>query len=636
MFTRQKQLLFMGVIGVIMFPLMLTVAGFSQVLPELPRHEVLILQIQAGKTANPKRFNVWVPPTYKLLTQGTQQVCMDTLWYIGQLSGEWFNALAEKRPVYNDDFTKMTVNLRKGVYWSDGVEFTADDIVFTVETQKNHPGMVYSAFFDIFVDKVYKTDDYTVVFELKRPNSRFHVQFVVRWSACYIMPKHIWEKVEDPLAFDFYPPVSLGPYVLKDFDPTGFWHLWERREDWYRTSLGMMYGMPKPRYLLWVHYGPIAKQVMAQAKHELDASQLFSPEGWESLMKRNPYSRSWYKDFPWACFGDPAAPGVILNNDVYPLGIKDVRWALTLTIDIVPTLMAAYSGGARITALPNTPTRPYFKWYYEPMEEWLRDFTLDVDGEPFKPYDPRASLKLVQRCKEKGYSVPTDPGEIREIWGYGWWKYAPEVAEKLLKKHGFRRDKNGKWLLPDGTPWKITILTQPPDIWPLQARLGFVVAEQYRKFGIDARAEASEMCWPIQASGNYDCAITWPVETWGGHPDLYRFLEYWHSDYYTPIGEVAPGRNPTRWKDERMDRIIEEMNMIHPDDPRTIELGIEAMKLMIEEMPSITMVGQNQLVPVDEYYWTNFPTAENPYAYPLPSGGNYRVVFPRLVPTGRK
>ena len=39
----------------------------------------------------------------------------------------------------------MTVKLRQGIYWSDGVEFTADDVAYTVQTQIDHPGMNWSA-----------------------------------------------------------------------------------------------------------------------------------------------------------------------------------------------------------------------------------------------------------------------------------------------------------------------------------------------------------------------------------------------------------------------------------------------------------------------------------------------------------
>lgn len=623
----------MGVIGAITFLLVSTFTGFCQVAPKLPRHETLIVESLTGRLAAPKRFNAWVPPAN--ISHGYHQLSLRSLWYIDPHTGDWTNALAEEPPIYNDDFTKMTVKLRKEIYWSDDVEFTADDLVFTVETIKNNPGMEYSSWFDICVDKIYKTDDYTVVFEFKKPNSRFHSSFLVRYAAGYIMPKHIWEKVEDPMTFNFYPPVSLGPYVLKDVDSAGYWTLWERRKDWDRTVMGKLHGMPKPRYVLFVYLGPPEKCVMAQARHDLDVIFMITPQAWEVLREKNPYSRCWYKDFPWAYLQDPCVPGVTINNDRYPLNIKDVRWALTLAIDIVDALMIAYDGCVRMTALPLTPTEQYFKYYYEPMENWLRNLTLDVDGESFKPYDTTTPFRLADRCEKKGYSVPTDPEKIKKVWGFGWWKHVPEVAEKLLRKHGLKRDKNGKWLLPDGTPWKITILTQGP-VQPTITRLGFAVAEQWRKFGIDAKIETNELLWTIANSGDYDCAMTWPVETWGGHPDLFRFLEYWHSDYYVPIGKPANSRNPTRWKDKRMDRIIEKTKATDFDDPKTIELGIEAIKLMVEGMPLIPMVGYNMFSPLDEYYWTNFPTEDNPYMLCESNWANYGFILPYLKPTGRK
>ena len=52
----------------------------------------------------------------------------------------WDNSLASEPPIYNDDFTEMTVKLRPGIYWSDGVEFTADDVVFTINTHLDTNG----------------------------------------------------------------------------------------------------------------------------------------------------------------------------------------------------------------------------------------------------------------------------------------------------------------------------------------------------------------------------------------------------------------------------------------------------------------------------------------------------------------
>ena len=60
-----------------------------------------------------------------------------------------------------------------------------------------------------------------------------------------MMPKHVFEKQPDVVAFKFNPPVSLGAYTLKDLDPNGNWYLWQRREDWKRTSVAK-FGEPGP------------------------------------------------------------------------------------------------------------------------------------------------------------------------------------------------------------------------------------------------------------------------------------------------------------------------------------------------------------------------------------------------------
>lgn len=250
----------------------LSAMALAQIGPDIPREETIIVDILSGRVANPKRMNAWGPGTNA--DAGIQQCLLDSLWMVEYAQGEILNMLAKSGPIYNDDYTTMTVELREGIYWSDDVEFTADDVVFTVETLKANPGMNYSTEFDLQVDKVYKTDDYTVVFELKAPNTRFHTYFLDRWGACRIMPKHIWEGVADPMAYDFFPPVGVGQYVLKEVDPGGYWFLWERREDWERTVVGQMYGMPKPKYVLFHYHGAPEKKVMAQARHELDMCDL--------------------------------------------------------------------------------------------------------------------------------------------------------------------------------------------------------------------------------------------------------------------------------------------------------------------------------------------------------------------------
>ncbi len=99
------------------------------------------------------------------------------------------------------------------------------------------------------------------------------------------MPKHVFEKADDPVAFQFNPPVSLGAYVLKDYDKAGGWFLWQRREDWQKTSVAK-FGMPGPKYALYVDPGLTSDQrVIAQINHNLDVIHDIAPEGMITLAK---------------------------------------------------------------------------------------------------------------------------------------------------------------------------------------------------------------------------------------------------------------------------------------------------------------------------------------------------------------
>ena len=161
-------------------------AGSKEIAPGVLRSETLILENPTGKVVPADDFNRWRPGIQSAST-GLQQLALDALWYIDPdagLDGVWDNSLAAEKPIYNDDFTQMTVKLREGLYWSDGVEFTADDLIYTVDTQKNTPGMAYTGQFTKYVASIEKPDNYTVVFNLAEPNSRFHGLFTVRWSAC--------------------------------------------------------------------------------------------------------------------------------------------------------------------------------------------------------------------------------------------------------------------------------------------------------------------------------------------------------------------------------------------------------------------------------------------------------------------
>ena len=263
--------------------------AFAQGIPQnIPRKETLILENPEGTIKNAGWFNIWAINAGSQ-SNGLQQAALDTLWYIDPeagLDGVWDNSLASEKPIYNADFTEMTVKLRRGIHWSDGVEFTAADLVYTVETQIKNPSMRWNAALALTVASIETPDPTTVVFKLKAPNSRFHALFTVRWGAIWMMPKHVFEKVADPTKFDFGKPVSLGAYTLMSFDPDGKWYIWQLREDWQRSSLGR-FGKPGPKYLAYVDPGPPEKRVIAQMNKELDVIHDVAPEGMFTLARQN-------------------------------------------------------------------------------------------------------------------------------------------------------------------------------------------------------------------------------------------------------------------------------------------------------------------------------------------------------------
>ena len=207
-----------------------------------PREETLIARILTGRVGTPDNFNQWVG--WKWQDRGLQNLADEPLWSVDFATGKIINGVADADPTYNTDFTECTVTLRQGVAWSDGEPFSAADVVYTVESLIQYEGFNAHSYFVDNVNSVTAVDDYTVKFELKQPNSRFHTTFLDRWGCTRFFPKHIFEQQEDPIQFTFNPYVGCGPYKLHSFDPQGSWTAWEKREDWDKSPTGIMYGEP--------------------------------------------------------------------------------------------------------------------------------------------------------------------------------------------------------------------------------------------------------------------------------------------------------------------------------------------------------------------------------------------------------
>jgi len=608
-------------------------APVADVLGTFPRRETLIVRQLTGRVGTPDNMNLWVG--WKWQDRGLQNLADEAMWSVDFATGQIVNGLAEGDPKYSADFTSLTIPLRQGVAWNDGQPFTADDVVFTVETLQKFDGLNGHSFFVDNVAAVTAVDDHTVKFELKQANSRFHTTFLDRWGCTRIMPKHVFEKEADPVQFAFNPYVGCGPYKVHSYDPQGFWTAWEKREDWAKSPTGILYGEPKPKYIIIQAFDNEGAQILAQLTHQLDVAEL-SADGLKALLAQSQTSRAYQPTFPFVVNNDPAITGIVFNTARAPFDKLDVRWALLLAIEIVEFMSIAVDTTGTVSPIHIPHLGPYPKLYHEAMQDWLKSFTIDVgDGETFAPYDPDVPARLVASAKSRGYVFPETQEFVEKAFGLGWYKYAPEIATKLLEKNGFKKDANGQWLQPDGKPWKVvfmagTVLTNH------EARNALAAVQQWKKFGIAAEVLNTETAADLTATGDFDIYGVWPGrEPWGAGPDLYRVLDDWNSVYIKPVGERNQASYASRWSSPVMDDVIKRLRETDPfDTEKVVAVGIEGLKEAVKNMPGVPTYGYIGFVGWDEQFWTNWPGSENAYNAPYTHWPNFKYFTPFLKPTG--
>ena len=124
--------------------------------------------------------------------------------------------LAESMTQSEDKLT-YTAKLRQDVKWSDGEDFTADDVVFTYNEmlKQENAGWAYSQL--IFNGKpvqVTKVDDYTVDFTLPEVSA----PGIELLANIFIMPEHIYKgETNFENSEKNATPVGTGPYILEEY-----------------------------------------------------------------------------------------------------------------------------------------------------------------------------------------------------------------------------------------------------------------------------------------------------------------------------------------------------------------------------------------------------------------------------------
>jgi peptide/nickel transport system substrate-binding protein len=596
-----------------------------------PRTETLIVECQSP-TDTPGQFNSYMQGT--TMGFGIHQLMSAMMWEIDTIKGEQFGEVADGMPTSNADFTEHTVKIRQGIKWSDGEDLTADDVVFTFNMILTNTGINQKAYYNQIFESVEKVDDYTVKIVTKQAFPRLSLRFgVTIWgNDLRIVPEHVYSKQPDVTQFKDTNPVVAGPYTVKAYDELGKWILYERREDWQASTVGVVTGkQPLAKYVWFRSIGDDTSRQMSLINNEVDILCEVTPEMLEVMTAQNPNIACWYKDFPYATSDDPCSKGLLFSmGKGAPYDNKDFRWGIALAMNFDEISQNIFSGVGRASPFPMlTNTSAAQELYVKPILPWLESFELDLgDGTTVKPFDPGYAERIAEILRGQGYDITTDKNALIDMFGVGCWKYDPQAAEKLFIKAGLEKKADGWYFNGEPFSFNMTYLADTE----AQAGRGTQAAfDQLTKFGfkINLVSESSATWDTNGATGQFDIGGYWP--TGFITKDIYSQISGWDADLIVPIGERGSGQSG-RWNNARATEIIHEMATLSPEDPKSYELGLEFFKISIEELPFIGFHSGVKFVPTNSTYWNNYPSADNPYNGPWWWWSCFKYITTEIAP----
>jgi peptide/nickel transport system substrate-binding protein len=278
------------------------------------------IPMQGGKiTEGVVGFPRFVNP---LLSVSDADKDLSALIYSGLMrpttQGDLIPDLAEKYEISEDGLTYKFI-LKNDIYFHDGHEVSADDVIFTIERALD-PMLKSPKRANWEGVEIEKVTNKEIIFKLKNPYAPF-----IENTTIGILPKHIWkDTTAEQFSFSSYntEPIGSGPYKIKSIR-----HNDSGVPD--TTILSSFHefalGVPFINEIKFLFYPNEAKLLEAYSQGYIDAINSISPVFANTLQSEGRHIET------------PPLPrifAVFLNHNQQPLFTnKEVRKALGLTIN---------------------------------------------------------------------------------------------------------------------------------------------------------------------------------------------------------------------------------------------------------------------------------------------------------------
>ncbi|MDH4334566.1 MAG: ABC transporter substrate-binding protein [Chloroflexota bacterium] len=141
--------------------------------------------------------------------------------------GDYVPELAKSWSVSDDGLT-WSVELVDNATFHDGTALTAEDLKFSLELYRDTVDFPYMpAYPDVF-ETIEAVDATHLTITTAEPIGNFESRMVF----IYVIPKHIWESVDDPVAFQNEEMIGSGPFKFVESEQGQFTRLAANKDYW--------------------------------------------------------------------------------------------------------------------------------------------------------------------------------------------------------------------------------------------------------------------------------------------------------------------------------------------------------------------------------------------------------------------